>query len=444
MLTSISDITGVVRESFTYSPNGIALSTQKALGASSFSVAFTREPKYLRSAVETSTEDGEVISTGGVWQLPVGVVLTSPIASSSGVEVASFAGAPRIVARTQPAGSGCSASSSSQGYDANGNVESRDDFNGTRVCYANDLSRNLETVRVEGLVGGAACSVTGVGVALPVGSRKVSTEWHPDWSLKTKVAEPGRITTSVYNGQPDPLNGGAVASCAPSTAVLPDGKPIVVLCKQVEQATTDVNGSQGFSAALQAGVVARVRNWTYNEYGQVLTEKDPLNNTTRYEYYTDTSFTGADPNAVGYTRGDLKLVTNAAGQQTKYNKYNKMGAVLEMEDPNGVITSYTYDARQRLTSTSVGGQTTTQEYWPTGLLKKVTQPDGQTYVQYNYDDAHRLRSVQDNLGNSITYTLDNLGNRTGEEVKDPGNALRRQLTRSIDALGRVQQITGRQ
>jgi hypothetical protein len=52
--------------------------------------------------------------------------------------------------------------------------------------------------------------------------------------------------------------------------------------------------------------------------------------------------------------------------------------------------------------------------------------------------------VTDNLGNSVTYTLDNLGNRTAEEVKDPGNVLRRALARSIDALGRVQQITGRE
>jgi len=224
----------------------------------------------------------------------------------------------------------------------------------------------------------------------------------------------------------------------------PDGKPIAVLCKQVEQATTDVNGSQGVGAMLQTGVVARVKSWTYNEHGQVLTEKDPLDNTTTYEYYPDTAFTGTDPNAEGHTRGDLKQVTNAAGQQTKYNKYNKNGLVLEMQDPNNVLTTYTYDARQRLTSTSVGGQITSQEYWPTGLLKKVTQPDGVSFVQYGYDDAHRLTSVSDNLGNSITYTLDNLGNRTAEEVKDPGNALRRQLTRSIDALGRVQQITGRQ
>jgi YD repeat-containing protein len=92
---------------------------------------------------------------------------------------------------------------------------------------------------------------------------------------------------------------------------------------------------------------------------------------------------------------------------------------------------------------SVAGQTTTYEYWPTGLLKKVTQPDG-GWVAYGYDDAHRLTDVSDNLGNSVHYTLDNSGNRTKEETKDPSGALALQLSRVMDALSRVQQTTGRE
>src|SRR5207237_52633 len=115
---------------------------------------------------------------------------------------------------------------------------------GRRSCYLSDPTRNVETTRVEGLANTVTCSsVTGSGATLPSGSRKTSTQWHPDWRLRAKVAEPGKLTTYVYNGQPDPFNGNAIASCAPSTALLPDGKPIVVLCKQVEQATTDANGS---------------------------------------------------------------------------------------------------------------------------------------------------------------------------------------------------------
>ena len=56
----------------------------------------------------------------------------------------------------------------------------------------------------------------------------------------------------------------------------------------------------------------------------------------------------------------------------------------------------------------------------------------------------RQTAVFDHLGNRIEYTLDNAGNRIAEQVKDPGGVLSRQLSRSIDALRRVQQTTGRE
>jgi YD repeat-containing protein len=260
------------------------------------------------------------------------------------------------------------------------------------------------------------------------------------------VAEPGRITTSVYNGQPDPFNGNALASCAPTAALLPDGKPIAVLCKQVEQATTDTDGHLGFSAALQGGVANRTSSWTYNQYGQVLTEDGPrtdVSDVTTYTYYSDTSFTGSGAAAEGHYPGDLQSMTNAASKVTNYGKYNKHGQLLESTDPNGVLTVNTYDLRQRLLSTTVGGQTTSYSYDPAGQLKKVTLPDT-SWVGYDYDDAHRQIAVYDNKGNRTDYVLDNAGNRTGENTKDPSGNLKRQLSRSIDALGRVQQTTGRE
>jgi YD repeat-containing protein len=394
------------------------------------------------------TAHGALPGTRFVYDIPLQqTTMIDALGTATKFSMSAVAGVLKGSGRDQAAGSGCAASVATVGHDPIGNRVFETDFNGNRTCYFSNLDRNIETVRVEGLANVEVCSPNYQGAsAIPAGGRKTSTQWHPDWVVKTAVAEPGKLTTSIYNGQPDPFAANASALCAPINALLPNGKPIAVLCKQVEQATTDADGGLGFAAPLQSGVPARVQSWNYNQFGQVLTAKGArtdVNDTTTYAYYPDTAYAGTDPNAYGHSIGDVYTMTNALGQTTTYTKYNKHGQLLEMVDANSVVTSNTYDLRQRLTSTSVGGQVTIYDYWPTSLLKKVTQPDG-SFVSYEYDAAHRQTAAQDNLGNRIDYILDNAGNRTGEETKDPAGLLRRALTRSIDALGRVQQVTGRE
>jgi YD repeat-containing protein len=369
--------------------------------------------------------------------------VNTPTGQWISIESQSVLGMPRLTAQTQPAGSGCAASIRTQAHDANANIVSQDDFGGNRVCRSFDMSRNLELVRVEGLAGGSTgvdcSSVLPPTGSLSAGSRKISTAWHRDWPIETQIAEPGRRTTFVINGQSDPFAGGSLARCAPSATQ-------ALVCRRVEQATNDTDGALGFAASLQLGVSAREERWTYNEHGQVLTHDGPrtdIADVTTHEYYTDTIFAAADPYAIGHTRGDLRQTTSPTGHVTRFNLYNRLGQLLEMVDPNGVVTSHTYDLRQRLTSTTVDGQTTTFAYWPTGLIQRITQPDS-SWVHYEHDDAHRLVKLSDNLGNSVSYTLDNMGMRIAEQVRDPANVLRRQIARSIDALGRVQLLTGRE
>jgi RHS repeat-associated protein len=150
---------------------------------------------------------------------------------------------------------------------------------------------------------------------------------------------------------------------------------------------------------------------------------------TTYGYYTCTT---------GYQCGQLQTVTNAAGQVTTFNTYNAYGQPLTITDPNGVLTTLTYDAHQRLTSRVTASETTAFGYWPTGLLKKVTPPDG-SYLAYTYDDAHRLTQITDALSNKIVYTLDAMGNRTAEATYDPANALHRTHTRVINSLNQLYQ-----
>jgi YD repeat-containing protein len=81
-------------------------------------------------------------------------------------------------------------------------------------------------------------------------------------------------------------------------------------------------------------------------------------------------------------------------------------------------------------------------YWNgSGATLVITLPDTST-IHYTYDDAHRLTDIADSLGNMIHYTLNAMGNRLNEQVKDPVGTLARQTTRIYDALNRLQQVTG--
>jgi len=432
-LTGLRHEGGLGRSVYGYDAYGRATTTGVE-GFAGVAIGFSGTPSV--STTESYNPYTRVLTRRHEWSVPLSVSVTRPNGAVSDQTFASVYGFPRLKRSTQPAGSGCSAATKTQERDAYGNVIQRDDFNGNRSCHGFDIARKLETSRVEGLGSTAACTaVLPAGSTLPAGSRKTTTQWHPTWRLETKRAEPRRLTTRVYNGQPDPFKGGATAWCAPTGATLPDGSPVAVLCKQVEQATTDANGASGVSATVDSAVPSRIQHWTYNATGQVLTATDPLGNSTSYAYYSDTT---AD-----HTKGDLETVTNAKGHVTRFTKYNAAGRWLEMKDGNNVLTTRTFDLRERLKSVTVGGGTTSYDYWPTGLLKKVILPDNSS-LSYGYDGAQRLTSITDQLGNSITYTLDNAGNRTAEAAKDPNGVLARSLSRIPDALNRIQQVTGRE
>ena len=170
---------------------------------------------------------------------------------------------------------------------------------------------------------------------------------------------------------------------------------------------------------------------------------------TTYTYYqADDASCASAPTTCPHRKGDLWKVTNALGQVTETLKYDGAGRVLSVKDANGVITDFEYHPRGWLTARKVRGinnasenddQITGIEYWPTGLVKKVTQPDG-SYTGYTYDDAHRLTDIADNAGNTIHYTLDNAGNRTGEDTKDPSGALTRTISRIYNDLGQLETL----
>lgn len=266
-------------------------------------------------------------------------------------------------------------------YDSNGWVASETDYNGNVVCYANDPVRGLELVRVEGFAPGSSCPANLASYVPSPGTtqRKISTTWHATYRLPTLITEPSRTTSFLYDS-----SGNLKTKTVTDTTVTPN--------------------------------VSRIWAYTYNNYGQVLTAKGPrtdVDTTITYTYYTCTT---------GVQCGQINTVTDALGHVTTFNTYSAYGNPLTLTDPNGVGITLAYDARQRVTSRSVGGETTSVGYYPTGLVHLVTHPDG-SFLSYTYDGAHRLTRIQDGLGNSISYTLDLMGNKTVENVYDPSNTL---------------------
>ena len=183
----------------------------------------------------------------------------------------------------------------------------------------------------------------------------------------------------------------------------------------------------------------RTWTYTYDANGQVLTADGPrtdVSDVTTYTYYAND-----DPD-LG-RRGNLASITNAAGHVTRLLAYNAHGQPTQIVDPNGLTTTLTYDARQRLTARQVGNEITTYSYDGVGQLTRVTLPDA-SHIAYSYDAAHRLTQIADSAGNQIVYTLDAMGNRTKEDTRDPSGALVRTLGRVYDSLNRLQQYIGAQ
>lgn len=275
-------------------------------------------------------------------------------------------------------------------YDVNGNIASRTDWNGNRTCFQHEPTRNLEVVRGEGLTGACPTDLASWTPAGGTVQRKITTEWDTSWRLPTKVCEPKRITTLAYDAS------GNVTS-------------------RSVQATSDAQGALGCSAA----PVGTPRTWTYAyTYGTT-------NPGVAVQVVVDGPRTDvADTTTLLFEEatGNLLSVANAKGHVTSFGDYDAHGKPREIIDPNGLVTTLVYDDRQRLTSRTVGAETTGYTYDNVGQLTRVTFPDA-SYVEYVYDAAHRLTEVRDNLGNKIVYALDAMGNRTREDVYDASSTL---------------------
>lgn len=221
-------------------------------------------------------------------------------------------------------------------------------------------------------------------------ARTTTTQWHPTFSLPALVTEPGRTTAYTYDTVGNTLS------------------------KTVTDTATNK---------------AQLWQWTYNAQQLVATATEPNGAVTSYTYDT---------------RGNALTSTNALGHVTT-STYDNANRVASTTAPNGLVTTYTYDLRDRLLTQTVGAglagaQTTTLTYKPFGTVESVTLPSG-LVLTYTYDAAHRLTGWSSNRGESGSYTLDGMGNRTAEQIKDGAGNVAWSVARTVNNINRLSATT---
>jgi RHS repeat-associated protein len=189
---------------------------------------------------------------------------------------------------------------------------------------------------------------------------------------------------------------------------------------------------------------------TYYDTGMPSVAKDPLLNPTTYQY------------SITFQDAYVTEVTNALTQNTYHNYDLNTGLLTSTTDPNGQITSDSYDANWRLTNvtrptgggqtsfcyTDVGGGTCTQSSAPYQVVvtKGITSAKNETATAI-VDGVGRLAHTQLNSDPAgIDYvddTYDGEGNKatTSNPYRTTSDSTYGISTNSYDALRRVTQVT---
>ncbi len=283
--------------------------------------------------------------------------------------------------------------------------------------------------------------------------RTITFAYGANGSVSTATAPMDEVTTYGYDSSGD-LTSVTNPAGGVTSSTYNGAHQLVTMIDPYGGITTNVYNSSG-QVASQTDPSGRVTTFAYaganfSAAGGSTTITDP-NGDVEVEHYTSgelVSITKAygtasaatttyayDPATLGLTSvsdpdghittntfdasGNLASTTDAMGNVTSAT-YNSHNEPLTATNTAGVTTTDSYDGLGNLTSTStplVGSATvatTTDTYAnPTepGELTSSTNPDGKI-TTYSYDPYGDVVSVTDPMGNETTYTYNSLGERS--------------------------------
>jgi RHS repeat-associated protein len=294
--------------------------------------------------------------------------------------LASFQGNFRVSSAAGQASTHTPASTVSYTYDSNG--------------YMNQMTsgESRVTAYTSNSVGQQTSRTDGYGSAV---ARTISTTWDATFNLPDQITEPNLTSNFTYTS----------------------GK------------LTQLTQTDTTTQTIPYSTNGQTRTWNYTYYASGLldTVQGPLGtgDTTTYTY-----------NSSGF----VSSVTDPLSHVTTISSWNVWGEPLVSVDANGITTNYTYDLRARLKSVTVNPGSsqavTSFGYDNAGNLTSITQPDGSS-LSYAYNAAHQLTTVTNNLSETITYTLDAMGDRTQTVVKSASSTITKSQTATFDELARM-------
>jgi RHS repeat-associated protein len=232
----------------------------------------------------------------------------------------------------------------------------------------------------------------------------------------------GRVTTNTYDA-----NGNLTSTKDP----LGDITTYTYNAAGLQISMTDplggVTSSQYDSAGdltQQTDALGHITTYTYDANGNRLSQTKTRtgssgleNLVTSYQYdalnrVIKTTYPDGSTTQIQYNPiGKQSVTTDQLGRQTSY-QYDLMGRLTQTTYPDGAAESITYDAEgDRITSTDRAGRVTTFAYDPLKRLVKSTYADGAT-AKTTYDAASEVTAVTDARGNVTQYQYDNAGRRT--------------------------------
>jgi RHS repeat-associated protein len=262
---------------------------------------------------------------------------------------------------TPPGASTAITATTTYGYDENGNLTSATDPEGNTTSYAYDALGDVISQTDPQLTGQSAPGVS-------------SYAYDSDGEQLSATSPTGAQTQATYDYFGDRLT-----------------------------ATQDIRTS--------SGTQADTTNFTYDYLG------DPLTTTTPDGAVTTDTYDHL---------GELTSTANAYGDTTSY-AYNYAGQLAQVNNPDGTTDNYAYDASGNVTSaTDYGASAEPGEqppvlssqsygYDPSGNLTSSTDPDGVT-TTYAYNAANEMtgevQPVSSSASDTTGYGYDAAGNQT--------------------------------